>query len=161
MSLVKFEIEGLSDLEQALGELSKATRRNVARRAMKKALEPVIETARQLAPDGNPSAPGLKESLVLATRVDRRYRDIPTEKDEVPMWAGPAALPHAHLVEFGTAPRYQKKTGRYVGVMPARPFLRPAWDLHERQILSRISEVLSAEIEKSVARVRRKAARQG
>ena len=33
--------------------------------------------------------------------------------------------PLAHLIEFGTAPRYQKK-GRYTGVMPARPFMRPA-----------------------------------
>lgn len=33
----------------------------------------------------------------------------------------------AHLIEFGTAPRYQKK-GRYTGAMPARPFMRPAME---------------------------------
>lgn len=34
--------------------------------------------------------------------------------------------PHRHLVEYGTGPRYQKKSGRYVGRMSAQPFMEPA-----------------------------------
>lgn len=34
--------------------------------------------------------------------------------------------PLAHLHERGTAGRVQKKTGRFTGVLPARPFLLPA-----------------------------------
>lgn len=36
--------------------------------------------------------------------------------------------PLAHLFEFGTDERAQKKTGRRTGVMPAVPFLRPVLD---------------------------------
>ena len=151
-------VEGLQELETAMKELTAATRRNVGRRTLAKAARPFLDRARQLAPDGDPSAPGLKESLVVAARMDPRYRDEPAGPGEVVRWIGPAGAPHAHLVEFGTGPR-RHRSGKYVGVMPPKPFLRPAWDATKGLVLDRIATILADEIEKSVARARRKAAR--
>ena len=69
--------------------------------------------------------------------------------------------PHAHLYEFGTAPRFHAKTGKAVGSMPARPFLRPAWDASQELMLATLRREIWSEIEKTVGRARRKAARAG
>lgn len=53
--------------------------------------------------------------------------------------------PHAHLVEFGTVPRFHK-SGKSVGVMPAHPFVRPAWDGTSMAALSTIKTTLASEI---------------
>ena len=37
-----------------------------------------------------------------------------------------ADAPHAHLVEYGTADRYDLVNKRFTGAMPAKPFMRPA-----------------------------------
>lgn len=39
----------------------------------------------------------------------------------------PRKAPHAHLVEFGTVQRAHR-SGKSTGNVPARPFIRPAWD---------------------------------
>lgn len=50
--------------------------------------------------------------------------------------------PHDHLVEYGTAPRTQKKTGRYTGSMPAHPFFRPAVDSNKGRVQNQVIEKL-------------------
>jgi hypothetical protein len=55
--------------------------------------------------------------------------------------------PHAHLVEYGTVERFHKG-GKSVGVMPANPFVRPAWDASSGQALATIRTTLSSEIAK-------------
>ena len=47
--------------------------------------------------------------------------------------------PHAHLVEFGTGPRYHA-SGKYVGQMPAQPFFRRSIDGARGLIKNRIEE---------------------
>jgi HK97 gp10 family phage protein len=56
--------------------------------------------------------------------------------------------PTAHLNEFGTAPRVQKSTGKSTGSMPATPFLKPAVDRNQRQVLRIIARGMEAEIAK-------------
>lgn len=50
--------------------------------------------------------------------------------------------PHAHLIEYGTSARYQKTTGRYTGMGPARPFWRPAVDGNIDKIYHEIRDKL-------------------
>lgn len=57
--------------------------------------------------------------------------------------------PHAHLVEFGTDPRFHKSTGKSTGTMPAHPFVRPAWDSKSLEALGTIKTVLTAEVMKA------------
>lgn len=50
--------------------------------------------------------------------------------------------PHAHLIEYGTAERYQKKGHKYVGHVPAHPFWRPAIDQNYKNIFNTVRNKL-------------------
>jgi HK97 gp10 family phage protein len=56
--------------------------------------------------------------------------------------------PVAHLVEFGTVERFHK-SGKSVGVMPANPFARRAWDNSGVPALNTIKTTLAAEVAKA------------
>lgn len=66
--------------------------------------------------------------------------------------------PHAHFIEFGTGER-SHESGKSVGSVMADPFLRPAWDMNTAGMLARLRKEVWGEIEKTVERARRKAAR--
>jgi HK97 gp10 family phage protein len=156
------KIEGLKELDAALAELPQATSKNVMRRAAKKALGIVIDAA---IPNVPVDEGALKKSMKVSTRLSKRQaalarREFKTEgKAAIVMYAGPSAFPHAHLIEFGTKPRYQKKTGKFVGQVRARPFMRPAWDSKRAQVLVSFQSDMWTEIEKATKRLARKAAR--
>ena len=56
---------------------------------------------------------------------------------------------HAHLVEYGTAPR-TTKTGVSRGAMPAKPFMRPAIDENRWNVIAKVRSKM-AEIVKMAA----------
>lgn len=145
----KVRIEGLRELERALAELPKATGKNVLRRVAVRALEPVMEAARARAPVDKGT---LKESLNVSTKLSKRQqrlnaRRVAQSKASVELYAGPTALPHAHLVEFGTVK------------MAPQPFMRPAWDATKNKALEIIKSELGSEIDKAAKRLARKRAR--
>lgn len=144
MARTTVRIEGLREIDAALGELTKATGRNVMRRAGVKALEPIAEAMRDKAPD-DPVTGGndLKTSITVTTKRPKRHR----KESEVEVYAGPGPLPQAHLQEFG-APQHGPQ-----------PFARPAWDGGKNQILPDLIEVIWPEIERAAARQARKTAR--
>ena len=47
---------------------------------------------------------------------------------------------HAHLLEFGTQARYQKRTGRYTGVQAPRPFFLPTFMEEEEEVIKIMRE---------------------
>lgn len=49
--------------------------------------------------------------------------------------------------EYGTGPRYTK-SGRFTGVMPAHPFMRPAWESNKKKAL----DIYMREIWPAIAR---------
>lgn len=151
---VKMKIEGAGDIERALAELARGTAKGVMRRSMKKALKPVKEAA-----EASPFTIAVTSKL-----SDRQQRDARADRarDKLTLYVGPVQedgsdAPHAHLYEFGTAPRYHRKSGKYVGAMMADPFMRPAWDANKDQVLAILKKEVWSEIEKTVERVRRKA----
>lgn len=137
---MKVKTEGFRELNEALGELGKATGRNVLRRSGVAALEPIAEDAARRAPFlfGD-----LRENVVANTRKPRRHR----KAAEVEIYAGPTNLPQAHLQEFGT--RHHAP----------QPFMRPAWDAGKDQVLDDLKQSLGDEIMKAAERQARKAAR--
>lgn len=142
-------IEGLKELDRALSQLPKATAKNVLRRTAIRALAPVIADAKLRVPvdEGD-----LRDSLKVAGKLSKRQqrknaKAVAEGKAAVQLYAGPAALPHAHLVEFGTSH------------MPPQPFMRPAWDANKMKVLELIRLDLGNEIERAAARLARKAAR--
>lgn len=145
---VTVKVEGLRDLGAALAELPKiATAKAVVRRVLKRAAEPLRALAEQTAPR---LTGALKISIVIGTKLTRRQARMARKepKSLTEMFIGtsnPAAVPQ----EFGT---HDQK---------AQPFMRPAWQATKDQVLTNIGAELGPEIEKTAARLAKKAARGG
>jgi HK97 gp10 family phage protein len=114
---------------------------------MRRALQPVAAAARNYAPGS------LSERIRIAPTIKAGQQAQSLEKPgkgRKVMYVG-ATAPHAHLVEFGTGPRYHAN-GKYVGIMPPDPFLRPAWDANKDEVLATLATAIRDEIEKALRR---------
>ncbi len=152
---VSVRVDGLADLDAALGELPKATAKNVLKRVGMARLQPMAQEARRLAPD-DPATQGrdLKASIAVSTKIGKYARKMSGKKDStVEVHMGPAgpkgghAPPQGSLQEFGThnnAPQ---------------PFMRPAWEAGKDALLDGIKSDLGAEITRAATRLARKQAR--
>lgn len=175
-----FKVEGFKELEVAMLKLEKqATRKTVARNALKKAAAPIKAAMESNAPvdDGD-----LKGSILVSTKIKgeagkaayastmrrthgdkatavKAMRDARREaKGTVPpvvMFVGPAQnIYYAHLVEFGTKPHINAGMfagSKHPGTAP-RPFVRPAWDSNKDAAMQIIATELRVEIDKAITR---------
>lgn len=150
-------LAGAADLDRALQAMAKTTAKRTARKAMARALSPVEEAARALAPVG-PTG-NLREGVTVSHKLNpSQAAEAGREgRDEAIMYVG-SNSPHAHLVEFGTAPRHHE-SGKFVGAMPPNPWMRPAWDDNTGRVLDGLTEALAAEINAFAARAAKRAAR--
>ena len=147
------QVEGLADLDRALGELPKSTARGVLRRTGLFALEPFVARWRAAAPvDADPAsspnrAPGTyRDSVHAGTKLNRsQARTARREgKSFVEVYAGtndPAGI----QTEFGNAHQ------------SAQPHARPAWDASQNEVIERVGRGLWSEIAKAAERLARKA----
>lgn len=142
-------VEGVEETLAALREFPKATGRSTLRRALVKAATPVAVVARSIAPsDPATGAPDLKSSIDVATQLIRRHRG--ERQNEVEVYVGPtrqsgrAVLNYAAIQEFGS----YKQT--------AHPFMRPAWDRMKPIVETILARELTAEFERTAARLSRK-----
>ncbi len=142
---VRVKVEGLRDLDRALGQLKPALAKGVLRRVAVKALQPFDKAWREKAPHltGN-----LEESGGVGTKLTRRQAQMNRrreDRDTVEVFAGPndpAAVPE----EFGW------ENGR------AQPFVRPAWDETKHDALEIVKHELGPEITRTAERAARRAA---
>jgi HK97 gp10 family phage protein len=143
---VRIKVEGLKEIAEALGDLPKATAKNIMRRVMVKRAEPIAEKARSLVPieEGH-----LKASIHVATKLTRRQRKLRRKlhKDDVDVFVGPGADPAAHLQEYGTSHH------------PAQPFMRPTFDAMKDGFITGIQEDMWAEVKKALTRIEKKRAK--
>ena len=150
--MAKFRVEGLKELDKALGQLPRATGKNVLRRVARKALEPIITDAKGKV---HVLSGRLRDSLAVSTKLSRRQKALHKklvrgDRSSIEMFAGAGAhlfVPQAIMEEFGTVKR------------GPHPFLRPAWDGGKMRVLNDIKKDLWAEIKKAADRVARKKAR--
>lgn len=143
-------IDGLRELDALLGELPQSTAKSVLRRVGIKALQPMAETARALAPDDpDTSAPDLHTSITVGTKLNKTQAAL-HRKDEgrafttVFMGTNDRA---GVLQEFGT-----------VNHGP-QPFMRPAFEQHAESTIRLVAEELGPEITKTAARRAKRAAK--
>lgn len=164
-------VSGLRELEKALAQLPKAIARNVLRRTLIKAGEPMAEEARRLAPVESGK---LRDSIEVSARVKNKVggsefaaamrsglgkdaavaalrqarREAKGQSSFAEAFIGPArgrgVIRYAHLVEFGS-----------VHNRPPRPFMRPAWDTRKQQALVIIRQELGKEIISAARRLGR------
>lgn len=169
MAYTKIQVLGLKELEDALNDLPRAVARGTLTRALKKTAQPIADDEKRrvrvrsgetrdsvivttkvrnqvgLQEYGETIASGgSREEAVGALRAARRAGGSDGARAEVSI--GPTKFT-AVFLERGTFK------------MPAFPFVRPAWEAGKYRALDDISTQLKNEIDKSVARAARKAAR--
>jgi HK97 gp10 family phage protein len=146
MAVQIVKMEGFRELERALAELPKATARNVLRRTLKKAAQPIEDDMEANAPvDTGWASKSIASSFTLNPAQKREAKKETKSFAEIHIGTrrGSAAL----LQEFGTFKQ------------PARPFMRPAWEANQQISVKIIFDELGGEIDKAAARLARKAAR--
>lgn len=139
---VTVKVEGLKDLEKALSEMKVSTARNIARRGLKQALEPMAEAARRRVPS---LSGDLAESINVTTKNPKRNR----KQSQIEAHMGPGRHPQGPQTEYGN---------RNHG---PQPFMRPAWEEEKHGALESLAGILGEEIDKAAKRAARKAARAG
>lgn len=185
---MRVHVSGLKELDAALEQIAKqSTKAAVARRALKKAGEPMAAAMRAAAPrdDGQLQdniavstkvknevgkaayaaamrGGGTQGEAVAAMRGARREAKAAGINPAVFMFVGPTVkAPHAHLVEFGTGPHING--GLFAGTQhpgtSPKPFARPAWDAEKDATVQRIATELAAAIDKAARNAARRAAR--
>lgn len=150
--MANVKIEGLRELDRALGELPKATGKNVLRRVLRSRAQPIASAARSAATRSDIAKEHLQDTAAVSTKLSTRQAKLHrkmfrNDKASVEMFVGFGALPQAHLEEFGGPNN------------AANPMLRPAWDGGKARLLDGIKDDLWAEIDKAAKRLARKAAR--
>lgn len=152
---VSYKIVGLDELLVRIRRLDERMRSKILKKAMRRGARPIVKAAREKAPRGakvrtrktkNGETVELKPlHRSIGVRSARARRGGETDSIKIT-----ASVPHAHLNEFGTGPRFHKETGKAVGSMPATPFMRPALDENEAKAKGIIALELAAGIEAEV-----------
>ena len=140
------DVQGLKELDRALGELKPSTAKGVLRRVGRKALEPFDEAWRLAAPH---LSHALQESGSVGSKLSRTQRAANERENLVEVFAGPGPLPQAVQQEFGNENH------------PPQPFARPAWDETKDQALKIVKTELGGEIQKAAARAAKRALKAG
>lgn len=146
MAQANVQLTGFKELSRKLETLGRKRGKVVVRKAVNKAATPMVKAARRLAPVGETG--NLKRGL---TKAVRSYKAGALIVAFIGNKRGQGGAAHAHLVEFGTVERYHK-SGKSVGAMPAKPFMRPAFDQTKDQQLSILAREIGAGLEKEAAR---------
>ncbi len=163
----KFELVGWEQLMKNLEELPTVSmEKTVVRNALKKALVPVLEAAKQNVPRG-PTG-NLARGLKIGKLKTSQRKGKPQDRTTVTVYVG-SFMPHAHLVEFGTKERTLKSpsavpvgggvlTVQSTGRMPANPFMRRAWDSSKGLILALFAKEMEVQLGKAAARLAKRGA---
>lgn len=129
------EFQNKAEFEATLRNLVKALPNDKVEPVMMAGAKVIAADARRRAPVG-PTG-NLKKSII--TKLLRKIGNWPRTAMAA---VNNKKAPHAHLIEFGTSRRYQKTTGRYTGIGPAKPFWRPAVDTNFQRVYKDIRDKL-------------------
>lgn len=173
---VRVRLEGFRELEAELGKLSRAAGKGALRRAGVIALQPMAAIASAAAPEDTGAlkrdigvsakaqggkvgdaefsavmrAGGSRSDAVAALRTARRSAG--GGAPSVELFMGPVKGSRRNAIkaivqEFGSSKQ------------SPRPYMRPAWDADKQPMLERLKALLWLEVQRSVARAERRAAR--
>lgn len=160
----RLQVEGLTELADALDLLPTSTERSLIRSVLLEAAEPIQQQAQAAAPrrpdDAPPEyfheagerklrRPGTLKVLVQeGTKLTRNQARLARKagKSYVEVYVG-TRDPVGRLEEFGT------------GHSPPHPFLRPAWDANKEAALETVAARLAEKIEQIRAKAAAKFAR--
>lgn len=173
---ITFKMVGAKELERALHDLPAELQRPVLLKALMEAGAPIAASAQAKASAAaGPDATGKNaQKIMVSPLLSRRQRREagPEPRDRTTVYIGVRPSPVAHLIEYGTGPRWTTGGGderrararrsierghkrAYRGIMPPSPFMRPAWDEGKMRALDDLGRILGREIEAAARRVRR------
>jgi len=131
---INIEIQGKEEFEKTLLTLAKALPNDKVEPVMMEGAKVVAAAAKARAPQG-PTG-NLKKG------VKAKYlRQISNYPRSAAAAVDRKIARHAHIIEYGTKPRYQK-SGRYTGIGPAKPFFRPAVDTNREPVYRKVRDKL-------------------
>lgn len=147
-----FSFEGGKDLEMALMNLSsKATARNVGRRALTKAAEPIAAKARLLAPKDEHDL----ETAIKVGRAIAPFQRDGNRGDYIAVFVGIDESVDKRLHIYAA----EQENGNPDRQMEAQPYMRPAWDSEKGKAVDLIAPALWEDIAATNERAARRAAR--
>lgn len=130
-------VTGMKELDNMLRQMTPELNNRILGAANAESAKPLIKEAKSLVPKKT----GTLEKSIGAIKVSKRKATEIGMVKVGPRRGGRYRGYHGHLVEFGTGPR--KPGGWYAGfrnprstVMPAHPFMRPAFERTKTQIIS-------------------------
>lgn len=128
--------EGFEELEKKLLTLGETVQRKVVRKSLNRASTTMTRAMRKAAPVGDTKR--FKKSVKKHLFFDRFTSVLTAEMG--------SRSPLAHIVEFGSNPRFTA-SGKSTGVSPPNPFIRRTWDTHIASVLAKMKAELGAGIE--------------
>lgn len=133
-------VENIAEVIDALKAMGVEIDNPEFQRMLKAQAVPIIQSARNLAPKDSGD---LAASIGFITGKDKDNKTkvlIGLRKEYYNNYLGP-------MFEYGTVARIQEKTGRYTGIIEARPFMRPALDQNAGKvtdgIINGVDKILS------------------
>jgi HK97 gp10 family phage protein len=138
-------VENIAEVIDALKAMGVEIDNPEFQRMLKAQALPIINSAKNLAPkDGG----DLAASIGFITGKDKDNKTkvlIGLRKEYYNNYLGP-------MFEYGTVARIQEKTGRYTGIIEARPFMRPALD----QNAGKVTDGIINGVDKILAKLAKK-----
>ncbi len=150
---VSLTIEGLAELEEDVRRMAKSVNADNVEPLLAEGARMIRDRARELAP----VKLGVLRRAVIYKKLSRRGANRPA-----PYLVGVdrKKAPHAFIVEHGSPGRFKKQSkgkasfrrrlGASSGPMPARPFLRPAWDELKDDAYTVVRDGIKREIEEAI-----------
>ncbi len=135
MDTVTVEIEGKKEFEKTLKELAQCLSNAKVEPVLMEGAKIIATAAKAKVPRG----PTGNLQRAIKSKFLKQISNYPRSAAAV---VDRKIAPHAHLIEFGTSARYQKTTGRYTGIGPAKPFFRPAVDSNLSRVYTQIKDKL-------------------
>lgn len=146
-------ISGFRELEEALQEFTKASARNILKRAAMEAIQPMADEMANLAPERATGGGNLKDAITVSDKLGKRQKRLQRRQtnDFVEVYAGVEDVGGVHIPasvqqEFGNQNH------------DPQPYARPAYDKEAQPTVDRLLITIKDEIDKATARAQRRAA---
>jgi HK97 gp10 family phage protein len=142
---VSKNVENIAEVIDALKAMGVEIDNPEFQRMLKAQALPIISSAKNLAPK---EGGDLAASIGFITGKDKDNKTkvlIGLRKEYYNNYLGP-------MFEYGTVERIQGKTGRYTGIIEARPFMRPALD----QNAGKVTDGIINGVDKILAKLAKK-----
>lgn len=142
---VQLNEKNMKQIFDAIDELSaQVSKKDVAERALKRAVKPMLDQAKFDAPEGPTGN--------LARSIKSKSAKIKNKRVVVGAIRYGVYVPHAHLVSKGTGPRTRKSDGRYTGIMPPNFYWDIAYEQNKGEFVKNMEDHIIDEVNKVIKR---------